>query len=467
MEGGGTPAGRVFGAAVTAAAMSIIPLLLFGAIIHAALTSSLYYTEVLKGSYLLNAFVEGKNASVDRAAREEIDRDVALDTYVTTAAQSRENHDRARAKFENANRTAEYVVLEKKLAETRGASWAGATAAIPDEKVFEERRDAEIASLRSRLREIEEYRGKNGRAIERAESEYEDARDRMKDAQSELEDKNHEAAAIIDRHRAAFSARITGDLAALAPRLGPLLNEKLIDGAVKREIEKQLDFLRAERGVVEGGELRLPPVTISLWVDEASGGRRHLLSQVFVDEIRKAPDIQNRGFLLALFRMSDTALGEYMAGRFLRKAGLSLDDGVIRMQPPPLEGGAAAVLRRVMTAAVLGRYLKYAAGALFVLYLAFLLIISAPWKRKLSWLGGGLLYPSALVILASVALVIASRVVFDISPYLVPDAMLLGFAKNIARAAAAYLAVPNVLVFFPLALAGLAMKMAARAMKAG
>ena len=466
MEGGGTSAGRSIGVAVSTVAMIVITLVALGAVIHAVLTNSFFYTEVLKGSYLLNAFVEGKNASVDRAAREEIDRDVALDTYVTAAATTRNTLDRARAHYERANRTAEYADLERKLAEARGASWTGATAAVPDEKAFEERREAEIAHLRSRLREIEEYREQNGRAIERAESEYDDARDKMEDAQSELDDKNREAARIIDRHRAAFSSRITGDLAALAPRLAPLLNEKLIDGAVKREIEKQLDFLRSGGGEQENGTLRLPPVTISLWVDDASGGRRHLLSQVFVDEIRRAPDIRNRAFLLALFRMSDTALGEYMAGRFLRKAGLSLDDGVIRMQPPALEGSAAAALRRVMTAAALGRYLKYAAGGLFALYLAFLLIISAPWKRKVSWLGGGLLYPSALIVLASVALVIASRVAFDISPYLAPDAMLLGFAKNIARAAAFYLALPVIILFLPLTLAGLAMKKAARATKA-
>ena len=477
LAGGGKSAGGMFFSAVSLAVMIILPALGLVSVLHMAFTRSLYYTGVLKGSYLLNAFVEGRNTATDRRAREEIDRDVRLDEYEIAASQWKEKITRARESFDRLNRNGEFEVLEKKLAEVKAMSWKDAKERFPDEKSFEERRDAETAKLGGKMRDIETYREKNAAAIDRAEKDFELAKEKLEDAREELEEKTGEAARIIERHRDTFAARLTGDLARLSPLLTPLLNEKLIDGAVKREIEKQLEFLCTYRrqvwlcnvipaGTGSGGpSVMVPPVMISLWVDDAGGGRRHLLSQVFVEEIRKEPALENRTLLLAMFRASDTVLGEYLAGRYLKKAGLSLEDGVIRMQPPVLEGGAAVTFQRVMMCATYGGYLKYAAGALVILYLVFLILWPVSRMMKLAWLGRVFLYPSVLMIISSIALIAASRIVFDISPYLVPDAMLLGFAKNIARAAAFYLAVPIIIIFLPLFLSGLALGKAAKSMK--
>lgn len=460
---GGKPAWGIPLAAVSLAALIILPALVLAAIVHLTLTHSLYYTEVLKSSYLLKAFVEGRNAAADRGAREEIDRDVRLDDCTIAAAQWKEKTERAREAFDRINRTAEYAALEKKLAEMKSSSWKDVKNIYPDEKSFEKRRDEETADLGGRLRDIELYRDKNGDAIESAERELGRAKEQLEDAREKLEEKTREAERIIERHRDTFAAGLTSDLDRLGPRLTLLLNGKLIDGAVKREIEKQLEFL-ISYGSQPGATaaVRIPPVMISLWIDDTGGGRRHLLSQVFVDEIRKEPILKNRAFLLAVFRMSDTVLGEYLAGHYLKKAGLSLEDGIIRAQPPVLEGDAAVAFRRVMMGAALGRYLKYVAGAFFALYLAFLSLAPAPRRAKLDWLGRIFFVPSLLIVLASFALVIASGIVFDVSPYLVPDAMLIGFAKNIVRAATLYLILPVLAVFAPLLFAGLALRRAAK-----
>jgi hypothetical protein len=475
MAGDGKSAGVALFSAVSLAAMVIIPALVFASVLHLVFTNSIYYTGVLKGSYLLNAFVEGRNAAADRSARGEIDRDVRLDEYEIAAARWKEKYTRAREAFERANRNAEYEALERKLAEVKAASWKDAKGRFPDEKSFEESRDAETAKLGEKMRGIETYRENNAEVIGRAEKEFEIAKEKLEEAHEELEEKTGEAASIIERHRDTFAARLTADLERLGPRLTPLLNEKLIDGAVKREIEKQLEFIctyerQVETGAVrvaggEGPMVRVPPVMITLWVDEAGGGRRHLLSQVFVEEIRKAPVLENRALLLSMFRMSDNVLGEYLANRYLKKAGVSINDGIIRLQPPVLEGAPAVVFQGVMMGASYGVYLKYAAGGFFVLYIVFLILVPVSRRMKLSWLGRICLYPSVLIILGSIALMIASGIIFDISPYLVPDAMLIGFAKNIARAAAFYLAVPIVIIFLPLFLAGLALGKAAKSMK--
>jgi hypothetical protein len=443
--------------------MIVFPVSVLLSVFHFLCTSTDFYLEALKGSYLLRAFVEGKNDETNRRIREEIDQKVRLDEYAIIAQRSKEKFEREKDRFEKINKTKEYLLYEKQLKDIRRGSFEDYMNSFATEKAYEEYREREIQRLRKSISDIETYRSNNEREIEIAEERFEKARREMERAMEELQEKNEEAQEIIEKYRDTFAARINDDMKLLMPILEKLFNEKIIDIAIRKEIEKMIGDYPKQRmlGNVyespqaeEGARVRLPQVTLSLWVDDGTGGKRHLLSDIFVEEAAKVDGLKNRFLFTSLFRMSDSVIAEFMANKVLKNSGMSIRDGIINMPPLVLEGATARNMRLVMLFATYGGYIKHFIGALFVLFIAYMFFARMERKQKFLWLKRIMLYPSIVMLIVSLGFIIASRSMFEYMPYIFPDAMLVGFAKNVAYSFAWCVAVPLGGVFLVVAIAG-------------
>ncbi len=448
--------------------MIIFPLLLIASLLHFLFTSVDFYIEVLKGSYLIRAFVEGRNDEMNRRIRDEIEEKVHLDEFAIIAQRSKEKYEREKGRFEKINKTKEYLLFEKQLKEIRKASYEEAGRSFANEKAFEAFQEKEIARLRKALSEIESYREAHEEDIEKVEEDLDRANQDMERAMEALREKNEEAQEIIEKHKGTFAARINDDMRRILPVLEPMFNKKIIDGTVRREVENLLAFfadyprqkmLANVYYEKKGHEhpalrIRLPRMTFSLWVDEAGKVRRHILSDVFVEEIAKVKGLRNRMLFTTVFRLSDTVIGEYFANRLLKNAGISIQEGIINMPPMVLEGEAAEMVQSIMIFATYGGYIQVFAGAILTLFIIYLILSKIPRRNKFLWLKRIFFWPSLAMMIASIGLIIVSRYIFEVFPYIFPDAMLVGFAKNIAYSLAWCLALPMAGVFFIFLLIG-------------
>ncbi|MCX7678645.1 MAG: hypothetical protein N2316_05450, partial [Spirochaetes bacterium] len=98
---------------------------------------------------------------------------------------------------------------------------------------------------------------------------------------------------------------------------------------------------------------------------------------------------------------------------------------------------------------------QYSCAALIVLYFVFLIFSKTPTREKLIRLKRILLWPSAVMVLGAIALVIFARFMFEWFPFIFPDALLVGFAKNIAYSVAWHVSACVGGVFLAIALVGI------------
>ncbi len=445
---------------------AILPALLLFSTLHYLLTDVDFYTRLVKRMDLVASVVELNNARVDARVRDELEGELGLHEFEKKAEYSRVKFEKARDFYDRLNKTRDYMELENTIRMLdQKASGGGNSSA-----------EKEMSAARLKLREIESYREHNEAAIDGAYLAFGAAREEMDKAEAEYDERNAEGLRIAKKHRGTLSVKFNEDMEMLGPRLRTILDERIIDGALRRELAKHLEFITAYGKQKAGGNVshdkgtgeplvRLPRHSLSLWVEDEVGGvrvKRHLLSQVFVDEIRKAPSLRNRALLLGLFRMSDSGIGEYFSGRYLKKAGLTLNEGIIQMRPMELRGSAAKKYEWIMIGASYGGLVKYAGGLLFMLFVLYMFFSRANPVYRRAWFKRALLYPSLTVILLSLIMLALSKFLFDVVPFLLPDAATAGLASVAFKSLAVSLCIPVIIVFAIPALAGFLAGLAGR-----
>jgi hypothetical protein len=403
--------------------------------------------------------------------RDEIDGELGLYEYEKKAEYSRVKFEKARDFYDRLNKTRAYIDLENKIRILDNN--ANGNGNVSTEK--------EMSAARLKLREIESYREQNEAAIDGAYRAFGAAREEMEKTEAEYDERNAEGLRIAKKHRGTLSVKLNEDMEILGPRLRTILNERIIDNALRRELAKHLEFITAygkqksdgnvfrDEGTGEPA-IRLPGHSLSLWVEDDVGGvrlKRHLLSQVFVDEIRKAPSLKNKALLQGLFRMSDSGIGEYFSGRYLKKAGLTLNEGVIQMRPQELRGSAAKKYEWIMIGASYGGLVKYGGGIYFMLFVLYMIFSRENPVSRRAWFKRALFYSSLIVIFLSMITLVLSLFIFEVVPFLLPDAMTAGLAAVAFKSLAVSICIPVMIVFVVPALAGLLVGLVNRASRVG
>jgi hypothetical protein len=453
---------------VSAIALIVIPAAAIASIVITVLLQPDFYTGILKNGRFITAFVEGKNWQTEQRINDEIERDVQLTKFTEEFEAVRARYEQSKDAYARASRDDEIESLKKERRELKDLEWKQVKENIPDEKDFEKNRDEELKKLKERIAEIENYQDKNSDMIKAARKDMKKTRGEYDDALSTLEDKKKDAEKIAEKHKNTLTGKIYADLEIIEGPLTKILNAKLIDGAVRKEIEKVLRFLTSYDTQVEQRNIyyarimesegigrrslrvKFPEIAVSLWVDDDSSGSRrkkHVMNQLLVEELQHIDALQNRTLLMTLFRLSDSSLGEYFTGKYLGKLGLTIDGGVIRLSNLVFKDEKAEMLADVMQALSWGQYAVYGASGLLILFILFLFFSTVERKRKLMMLKRLLIYPSILILAAGGVIIWASQNIFSYYPDFIQDLSIRSFAKHLSFIAAWHFIVPLCIVF--------------------
>ncbi len=473
-----SPRGAVF-TLVSAAALIIIPVATAGAILITVLLQPSFYTGILKNGRLISAFVEAKNWHTEKQIDEEIERDVQITKFTGEFEKFKAAYELARKEYDTVSRDGEIDSLKKQRRDIKDMDWKQVRDTFPDEKEYEKYRDNELKKIKESIAAIEEYQDKNGDRIKESRKKMKKARGEYEDALSILEDKKDDVKKITGKHRNTFSSTLYADLEDIEGPLTKILNRRLIDGAVRGEIEKLLRFMTSYDAQVEQRNIyyerlmsarrlgrrslrvKFPEIEISLYVTDDSRGaprKTHVLSELLADEIKNIGTLRNRTLLMTMFRLSDTSLGEYFGGKYLGRLGISIDHGVIRVSNLVLRGRKAELASDAMQALSWGRYAVYGAAGLLLLYVLFLFFSAVERRRKLGALKRLFIVPSLIVIGVCGALLLATRNIFSYVPDLVENLSVRSYVKHLGFTAALHMTAPLFVVFGALLAAGLVIR---------
>ncbi len=267
----------------------------------------------------------------------------------------------------------------------------------------------------------------------------------------DLDDKYEDAEEIRKSEKGSLTGTIFKDLEKLEPGLTKILNEKLIEKDVKRELEKALAFLSTYYQQKEQGKVYIksarederikvlhvvfPRFSIDLKVDDYYRGqnrKRHLLSEILVDEINKHDDLQNSGKFTTIFKVADTSLGEYFANKYMKDFGLSISNGLIKINPPVLKEEKAEAVEKAMLAITWSKLLQYAIGEFIIVLFIYLLFARVDKQLKLKSFERLFLIPSLIILFLSFSILLFTK--FSLAYY--PDSLTSISFKNYFEAMA-------------------------------
>ncbi len=446
----------------------IIPLCAVLVILFSLITTDRFYTGIIKNSNFLRVFIEAKNWEMNKKIQDEINDKVKLQDARKDNEEKKRIFENEKLKYEDACKISEYDSLKKQRKELNSKSYDDVKDTYPVKESFDQYRKKELARLDDQMEQIEKYRKENRKEINKTEDSMEEAEKNFKKASRVFEKKKDEAQDIVEKHKSGIGAKAFSDIELLEPRLNKILNERLIEGSVKKEIEKILEFLKTYDSQKAYGRViaasagqsmvKIPDLSISFWVDDDSTGimqKRHLLSQVFVNEISNSNLVQHKELYTAMFRIFDSAFGEMIARSYMAKYGATINEGVITMQGVTLSGEQADNIILIMKIFTFGKFVVIALGGILFFYILMLIFSSAGSLRKLKALRRLFIYPSVFVIISSVAAFVFIRSYLEKSPTSPSDLMLTGLINSFSNMGTLYLFWPVVALFISLLIVGL------------
>lgn len=465
------PRGVIF-IIVNTVAIVLLPIAITASLLILTLLSPDFYTGILKKGGFVTAFVEAKNTQTDQAINDEIEKELNITGANDVFTKAKARFEKAETAYKELNRDGEYAPLEERRSELKDMDWKREKDSFATKDEFKAYRKAELEKVDQAIGRLDEYRDTNADAIKNTRKEMEAAQEEYEDALSDLEDRKKKAEKIIAKHSDTAINRVYSDLEIIDRPLTKILNEKLIDGPVRDEIAFMLNFMsdyetQIDRKAIYYGRtpegrrslmVKVPEIRVSLLADDGTGRKRHVLSQLLVEEIDRLYNLRSKGLLKTIFSNTDSSLGEYLAGKQLAKLGLSLEGGVIRRPAGVLYGDAAEYFVLAMQVLTYGRYAPYGVGGLLVLYLLFLVFSSVERRRRLAALKRFLIYPSLLVLLLCGALLWSSRYLLALYPGFIENIMARSFAKHLSFVAATGLIMPLCAVSGVFLIAGLVLR---------
>jgi len=107
-----------------------------------------------------------------------------------------------------------------------------------------------------------------------------------------------------------------------------------------------------------------------------------------------------------VFKFADTAIAEFIASNYLKKAGFWFDNGTLYKHNIILTGNNADIVIAMIKACTYSKYFIYATLLLVLLYALFILFSKRESIEKAVWIKRILLYPSIVIIFVSIIVLI-------------------------------------------------------------
>jgi len=454
---------------------ALIPVLISLSIIIILFLTPGFHIRIIKNLDLVKTFIEAKNLEVESDIKREIEKKTGISAFKPEYDRVKKDYDEKLLAFNKLNRTDEYKNIERQIDELDDLEWEKSSDSFKTEKDFDSFKKHKMKELKSALDEIENYRDKNEDSIEKSEDEMEKAKDLFEDADDKMKDKKEDARDIIEDRQGEFMNEMYHDISKIEPVLTEKLNTLFIDKEIKNIITTYLDFftsypdqkkagnvyqsrLNVESGIIDTStNVKLPPLCISYIVKINDNGiekEKNLLSEVFAETVRSTPGLKSPWVMSKLFTMSDSWIAEKVGNSILKGTGVSYRDGVVKTESIILTGRKGEIAENVMIGMTAGKYLPYAAGAVSLILLLLIFILSADRRSGIKNAGYVLKYPSMVIAIAGIALILISLVPGLLLPEIISDPVKYAFLDRAVTTAVIYMLIPVIALFFILSLAG-------------
>ncbi len=465
--------------AIAIKALILFPLFMLTALLIFLLTSSDFYTGILKNSDLIATFVKATRWDLETRIKNEIEEQVQLDSCRRQYQSVKNDYEEKKDYYQHINKTERFDALTSQRNELSRLTWKKAPDVFKNENEFKNYKKIELEKLDSLIDEVKTYRKENRDVIYQAEDDLDDAEEIFEDTAKTLQKKEEQAQKIIMSHENSLLGKIYSDLDIVSPILSDELNTKVIEKGMKTEIEKMISFMTTYRDQVEAGNvarnpfninlpmfmdtlrIALPELRVSLWIEEEVNGirqKRHLLSEIFVDKIQEIPDLQKRDVFVNLFKFSESGLAESLGRSYLDKINLSIQDGIVRMKPVALTGKSAETMEIVMIAATCAQYAKYALLAAALIFIAVIALFPFEKRKKAAWLSRILIYPSVIMLVAAVGAIVATFNAGTIFPELASKPVFKIYSEEILPVFILHIMIPVAAMFTVFTAAGTVIK---------
>jgi len=453
----------------------ILPIVLIVIILFSLMVSSTFYISILKNAGLIESYIQAKNWQMEKEIKAEIEEEVKLEEFRKKFEVIKEDFENKKETYYTLNLKKDYKDLKAKYNELDDLSFSSAPDLFKSKADFKKYKKDELKKIKTEMKDIEKYRDLSEDKIDTARSAYKKVKDKYEDAVDDLEDKEEDARDIIKSHKNSFMGKIYTDIGTISPVLTEELNNKLLEKGVRSEIDKMLAFItsyneQVKRGniytdtmaitqgrVASSRKVKLPPIMISLWVEDEIRGvkqKRHLLSQVFVSRIAKMEGLHKKASFIQIFKFSETGLAERIGRKYLKGAGLTLRDGIIRVKPIVLTGSTARSFETLMLVATWGVYVRYVLLGSLALLIILMIASNAEGEKKKRSVRKVLLWPSMIVIVVSIGVIIFSGTFTSLFPAVIKDPMVQAYAKRIAMVISLHIFIPMIFTFGLLAFIG-------------
>lgn len=457
----------------------IIPLCLLAFTFYGILTDSSFYARILKKADIISTFIQTRNTALNAKINAEIENELHLDAERNNFAYAKDDYEEKKDIYNALNKTDEFDQLKQERKETNKLEWKNVSHLFNSKDEFNNYKKKELGGFDSKMDEIKTYRKANKAAISNAEKIMDAAEDKFNENRKTLEKKEKKALEMLASQGNTLTGKIFSDIETIKPELTEVLNNTLIDVSVKGEIDKLILFTTTRDQQLKDGKIfyespdvgrntagigelkiRLPQFVMSLMVEENSSGlkgRRHLLSDVFVEIIKSKKGLYNKELFIKIFKYSESGMAEIISNLFLNDAGFSLRGNSIIMDPVVLSGSAAYRFDKVMKVASMQDLFRIVLPILAAVFLLLLLIYPAPLRRRLRTIRAVLLYPSFLIVVTCVVVIVLSWTSYPMTflPESMSNEYMLAYVRSAVSSVPAFLLFPVMSLFALMALAGI------------
>ena len=466
---------KIFLYIMSVISMIIIPVTITASILLTLAVNENFYISVIKSLNLVETFIETKNVQIEKDIKKEVEKKTGMSQFKPKYESLRKDYEDKLIVYTSINKNEEFDSIEKQIDELDDLKWEKSSDEFKNEDDFDNFKKQKLKELKNSLKEIKEYRSKNDSSISKIEDVMEDAKNKFEDADDQLKDKEEDAKDIIESRRGDFMNEMYSDIARIEPALTRDLNSLFIDKELKTQIKKYIDFmttwntqrqngsiyesrLNVESGMIENvKKINIPPVELSLRVKVDENGiekEKNLFSEIFVDKIRDTPGLKSPWVLSQIFKLSDSWITETAASTIFRDYGLTMSEGVIKSGVIVLSGNKAENFEKIMIILSAAKYTPFAAGGITLFLILILLIIARDKKSGMRSSGFVLKYPSVIIVIAGIAVIIASIKPGLMIPQIVNDPVNSAFFDKVAFTTALHLFAPLTGIFFVISLTG-------------
>ncbi len=454
---------------------AIIPVLIALSIMITLFLTPDFHVRIIKNLNLVKTFIEAKNLEVETDIKREIEKKTGISAFKPEYDRAKKDYDEKLLAFNKLNKTDEYKSIEKQIDELDDLEWEKSSDSFKTEADFKDFKKHKMKELKSSLKEIKNYRDKNEDAIDKSEDEMKKAEDIFEDADDDMKDKEKDARKIIEDRQGEFVNEMYHDISKIEPVLTERLNTLFLEKEIKNIITTYLDFftsypeqknagnvyqsrLNVDSGIIDTStNVKVPPFSMSFIVKVNDNGiekEKNLLSEVFAETVKSTPGLKSPWVMSKLFTMSDSWIAEKAGNSILKGTGITYSGGVVKSGPILLSGSKGDIAEKVMIGMTAGKYLPCAAGAVALILLLLIFIFSADRRNGIKNIGYIIKYPSMIIAIAGIAMILVSLVPGLLLPEIISDPVKYAFLDRAATTAVIYMLIPVTGIFFILSLAG-------------